>query len=491
MFDKKAKIKDYQKNFEESLCLLNKFIATSSRNLILVNVNNPFALHYSLSCLSKRNVSIIMPTTKEILQHGSLGGFLRSELNSQTNQFNDTLVLDFFDKLFDLYNDVNELVDDVNTNRDLFMHSYNSIIIFAPPNIAYSIKRYSFDFWSCASCYFDTTKWFCSTITIPIVKVRTFSNASLLLSQRYLEDKEKYLRYIYLKKQILKTDIYSHEVFEKLLNQISAFQKGEIYYFDLMNRFISVMTNNQTRGSSSENKYNDLKCLIFDDEFSLQLVDSQIMLAEYYYKYGKYEDAILCYQKSIQTLLEKWQEPELKDNIISYLQCNIVVCRYLIAQEHAPEELIKSLGDRFFEEETLSKEYLEFKNTYFSLVRFSMEHHSFAQHFDILKTLEEITVYSLPFLDVSESYNSIITWEYFIANDFIPIDNRKRSSLLDITMKVQEMIYHFINGEYSRARNAYKAAKYKAKVLDYAQLNDMIEIIRQNMRYLYKQSFIN
>lgn len=489
MLDKKMKIKDYKENFESSLYLLSNLISTSARNLILVNINTSFVLNYIFSFLIQKNIHLMMPSTVDILKYGSLGGFLRFGLKKQEENTNNTLILDFSNKLSDLYNNIDELVEDINTNRDLFTQSYNSVIFFAPPPIAYSIMRYSADFWSCANYYFDTTKWFCSTVTIPIVKVRTFSNASLILSQRYLEDKERFLSYMHLKKQILETNVYSHDVFNKLLKQILSYNKGEIYFFDLMNNFIDVMTKNQSRGNTNEEKYNDLKSITFDDEFSLQLVDSQIMLAEYFYKCSKYEDAVLCYQKSIQTLAEKWQEFELKDTIITYLQCNIVVCRYMISQKHNPETLIACLNERFFKED-LSDEYVEFKNNYFSLVRFSTEHHSFAQHFDIFRVLEKMTVCSLPFLDISESYDVLFAWECFISNDFHPLYESKVNPLLDITNKMQQMIYHFMQGDYTKVRNLYKVAKYQSDIFDFVQLSDMIEVIMQNMKYLNEQPLI-
>lgn len=488
MIDKRERMEGFSKQIESSFNYAANFISSSLRNLLLVNVNTYYTWKILKKYLDKQDLIIIKPHLKDIIAYGSLGDFLRyytNEMNSIAR--NQVLVLDFFDSLSDLYKNDSDIIDEINVNRDLFTRAFNSTIIITSQNETHQLMRFAYDFWSCVDVYVDTTKWFCTPVMLPITKVRTFPQISSLLVDFYQNNKDVYLQYVYLKNLISSTAKYSHEIFTKLYMQIKAFPKG-ICYYDLINHFAYVMTNIEAPPSQYTQRIEDV--FILKQEYSvlsLEMVDVQIILAEFFYKSAMYTDAISCYQNSTQLLEEMWDN-ESKEYFVSVLCCNIAICKYLKDGVHNPVMLIDELKLRLEYSGNCNIENQKlFSNLYLELVSCTVQHRTGAQHANIYNKLKNEDIPTFSMLDLSETISTLLVWEEYIAKNFSPICKVSNVSvLLDINVKFQMMISLFCNGDYKKARIMYKQLKYKARSHGYEQLVSIASTIWNNMKYLHK-----
>lgn len=490
MIDKLKRIEDFIQEIERNLEGLNRVMLSSERNLILVNINSTFITKYILKWLKKNNVDIQFPTEADIMECGSLGGFLRYQ-KELCDFSNSCLILDFYEELSGLYSNSQDLSDDININRDLFRNAFNNVIILTSPYNTYSIMRYSIDFKSCISYYADMTKWFCSIVPIPLVKIRTFSNLSSILVDSYQKNKELFLDFMDLKDSISKVTTYTHEVFVNYLNEINKFN-NYLYHCDLLNDLIDRIVNIEAKKGTNESRIKDLQNIAHSVTLSIETVDILIVLAEFFYKENCFSESIFCYQKSNQILIENGNKDKNNQAVISYIQCNIVVCNYLLKNKHSPEDLMEELKFRLICGENMcSSDQIEFMKTYLLLVSCSIQHYSFSQHIDLFKNLTMTKKTSFEIMDLSESYDVAYSWSCFIDNYFFPaVMSRKKSDLTEIIYYVQKMIYFFSKGDYVRARNSCKTARSKAKLYGYIQMYEIIDRIWKNMKYLYKESMM-
>ena len=235
-------------------------------------------------------------------------------------------------------------------------------------------------------------------------------------------------------------------------------------------------------------RINNLRTLIFDPEDSLELVDLKIMLAEFYYKCGEYQDAISLYQMVVQILTNVWEDSN-KDIIIMFLRCNILICKYMNKQEHSPTELLRELNVRLNDVNIVLDERSDsFKQAYLFLVESTIQHHTYAQHKDIFRKLEEINITSFQKLDISESIESLYTWEQFINRDFQPITSVPKVSILsDIYVETQRMIYYFSIGDYVKSKSSYNMAIRLSDSYGYVEISRMIRFFRSNIIDIYER----
>lgn len=503
MFDKINRIKEFPQKFEYSLQYLLKYISTSTRNLSLINTNLPLITPVVCSCLRKNNLRFIKPTLNKIRSYGTLGDFLRYYINNQTvsNQY-DVLVLDFYDSLEYLYDNTDKLAESININRDLLSKAFNSTIIIVPPDVVYKLKKKAIDFWSCISNYTDTTKWLCCPVTLPIVKIRIICDASSFFIELYHKKREKFLEYDNLKDDILSLSEYSSDKFYELFRRIVAFYNDTLYkacYNDLLLCFVNKMTSVKVSKDHNYERFADFDNLVEKGieesdrkeylPISLDLVDVQFILAEFYYRSGKYLDAISRYETAKQILEEQWDESEINSAVITYLNINILICKYMLDKAHSPQVLLDHIKHKLSKCKSISYDYSMFGEAFLLLVDFASQHHSYIQHLDIFNQLKGCSVAKLPMMDISESLDCVLLWETFIRRDFYPTRiNREESELMDFYYEIQKMIKFFVDDEYQKARKVYTHINKNLSELGYLSVQEMTTLIWNNIQYLHKCS---
>ncbi len=482
MLDKIDTMKSFSSNLYLSYNFLKSCLESSSGNLILIGVNSPFALEF-LSPLFKES-KITQPSVEDLDDKGDLGGFLRWQLLRSNNKKCDgLLVLNYFDQLKYSYHDEKTLAYKINSNRDLFRKLYMSTIIVAPINIIAAIRHYAVDFWSCLDLYIDTTKWFCNPVLLPIVQIRTFSNTTAYFVDLYKSDRLTYHNYEILKKEITSSDVYSQKTFHNLLQKINSYEG--LCYYDAIYHFVQKMTTNQAKYDNYRRRIIDLRNIHFKgDNHSLVFADLYFMLAEFFFKSGEYEDAYNLYEKCRSIVAEMMIEDCESAFILCMIKCNKEICRYMREGTHSPIELTERLK-RFFSHD-LQNEYNDFFTTYMLIVSYTVEHHSYAQHQEILLTLNNHKNIFHPNINFEETYFTLVQWEESIASNFTAVNKslKNKTVLTKIIFYFQKMICYYCLGDYPNSRKYYKIAKQCAKQYGYIQLYDILESTMANMRYM-------
>lgn len=489
MFDKLKKIKNFTYELEHSFENIIKICSSTYGNLILVNANTPFLLQLLLADLRDFEIQFYLPSLDEIKELNTIGNFLRTCVDKRANK-ERTLILDFAYELSNLDESRIDIVDLINVNRDLFALAFNNTIIIAEPVLTYAIMKYAFDFKSCLSACIDTTKWFCSPIMLPIVKVNRIVYDAPMLISLYKNNKKIFDAYVGIEEKISQLSSYSYKEIKGLVQKINDFPK-QFGRYSLLLSLISNLINNRSNNNVFVKIINELEDQIFKLGDSIEFVDLKIKFAEFYYRYGEYQKAIFLYQNIVQILADTWENSN-KDIIIAFLRCNILICKYMKKQEHAPIELLIDLNIRLNDEYTImDARWNSFKRTYLFLVESTCQHHTFAQHKDIFRRLDDIDVTSVHSLDISESIESLYTWEQFINNNFQPIPLISETSVLsEIYVETQRMIYYFSIGDYGKSKSSYNLAIGLSNSYGYVEITKMIRCFRSNIIDIYER-FIN
>lgn len=477
MLDKQKTIKQYIRNLEMSLDSVKNICTSSSRNLILINANSSFIVKLVCSRLKEKEFNLYLPQINEINQYGSLGNLLRNNVNSTAN----ILILDFQCELRQLSDNI---TNTINANRDLFTQVFNSTIIFAPLQMIYKLRHSAMDFWSCINLYVDLTKWYCTPIPLPIVKIRISANADSYLIDFFKKDNKLYNNYISLYEYINNIKKYNYNLFEDIFIKIKKFPDG-IGKIKLINKFGEVITGIQVNKGLTQKHLTDISSFILNTPESVEYIDMIIICAEFYYRYGLYEKALLCYQKATYILDNKWSDDK-KEVIMAFLSCNKLICKYLKADVHNPNELLNEFKMRLnISLPKDSNEITSLIRNYLFLINCTVQHHSYSQHKDIYIQLKENSLCTLSMLDFSETQNICMLWEKFINNNFIvQYNNIGDTVLTEIHLKIQEMIHYFCNNDYFKARQAYKIAAGLSKNYGYIQMYNIISTFNKNMIYL-------
>lgn len=476
-------INNYPEKLKYSLNFLTNFIKTSSRNLILINIDSPIIVQAIYSFLHNSELPFLSPSEYDIKKVGTVGDFLRANKSDLALQ-KDVLVLDFFTELNNMFQDEKDFISTINANRDLFTQTFNTVIVFTSPAQTLLAKSYALDFRSCIDSYIDTTKWHCMPLMIPLVKIRTFANTTQLLIKSYSADEQTFIKYNIIKKEIDATEIYSHKTFVEILNAIESIPKG-VCYFDLWNRFVEKITSVEAKRSSNQQRIADLDSLnLHRRRIPLLLVDTQIVLAEFFYECGELSRAILCYQNALQTLVEEFDD-ECKECIIAFLTSNILVTKYSFANIHSPSELLSNISERLTNASSKLKDFDDFKNTYFLLLKASVEHHSMSEHKAIFFEMKKNSKTKIPMLDISKPYALLELWEDFESNCMVKDINCYNDPMFITNILIQKMLSEFYAGNYHEAHLFFKKAKYITKNYGYEKLLEILTYMGHNMHTIY------
>lgn len=452
----------------------------SSRNLILLNVNTPIVTNIICSHLKLSGLNLCVPLLNDITHFESLGGFLRSRTVSD---YDSILVLDFNDKLGEITN----IPNIINTNRDLFTDFFRSTIILASSDLIYNIRTYAKDFLSCVEVFADTTKWFFSPITLPVVKIRTQVNSFSLLANFFQKDLGLFQQFISIQNELQSIETYNQNIFYSLFQKINHFPNG-LGKFKLFYEYGKKLINVRTRRVLFDERLEDVRKLVRIIPVEFEYVDTILLCAEFFYKTGQYQDAILCYQRTQQFLYNSWGD-ENKNTVLNFISCNIVVCKYVQEANHKPLHLLGELKERLFVNYNgLPAKYRELISNYLFLVDCICQHHSYAQHKDIYSRINTNTLCKVPMIDFTESQKIYYLWEQFISDNFKPnmikTENRITTELY---WRIQRMIYFFCQGKYKKAQQICKMAMSKCVVSGNIQVYDMINSFNRNMIALQKQ----
>jgi len=489
MIDKIDRLKKYISYIERLYLNMYNRLQTANKNLILISVNTPYVVNSILSRLQQTYVEIDVMKHETYNNYASLGSYLRESV-SKNEYTKDVIVLDF-STIED--GRCKEIAKEININRDLFGKIYNSTIVFASNELTHTIMLEAIDFWSCVECYVDTTKWFCMPVMLPLIKVRTFNLPSYHLVEIYKNQTEEYEKYIHLKQKICDFKTYNHKNFVELYKEINEFEKNVCYY-DLLIQFIDQVANNRAPENTYKQRLNDIESLkiicsnYFDNtQLCLELIDVYFIIAEFYYRCERYSESRACYQIAQYIMMELWRDKNAKF-VCDIIGCNIQICRYLEKNEHAPNTLLHELKDRFIDSngEDINR-YKSFIETYLFSVSSTVEHHTYTQHADIFDDMQTFNKPDLGFVDINETYNIILLWEKYL-NEKIIDENGFSSVYYDINIDCLKMIQNYCKGENIQAEKFYDKARRKAKNYNYMFLYRIIGQIKDNVKYLRKQT---
>lgn len=493
MYDKKAKNKEYVQTFKRDLKDICFSCKNFSKTIILVNVNSPYIKGIVLSELSSYNIKVETVTMDYVDSFGTLGGFLRYYNNSNSSEKKRTLILDF---AYDFKNlSFDEAASIINTNRDLFTLSFDSVIILANQELISTLRYRAADFWSCVNIHMDTTKWYSTPITLPIVKIRINSNTIETVANLYKRNIQKYSSYLELDSEInslkefeLDSEINGLKEFELermqlLLDQIVCVPDG-VMKISLVNTFTEKLVNIKTKPESMEKRLTILENLLSRVYNSLEYVDINFLCAELFFKNGKYAEAKTCYQKASQILENEWEDCQ-KPLIDYFLSCNIVICKYMQSHAHNPQNLYRELKARLAINESMMLESdLHLANNYLFLVYCAYRHHSVVEHRDMLEKLKINFACSSSMIDFSECYRIQLLWEEFIFNKFIPKKKYTRQPMYNMHLYIQQMVHSFMIGNYEHTRYAYKHAIWFAKNYGYVDVLNLIKVYYENIVFI-------
>lgn len=482
MINKHDHMRKYRGNIIKSLKQIVT-ILNSDKNMLFINVVSKYSKQYLYSNLNSNGFSYYILSKENLNKFGSLGGYLRS----LTHNENTILILDFSEELNYMCEDIFNLVETININRDIFTKSFNNVIFISNPSLTKLISIKANDFWNSIDYYLDMEKWFCTPTFPPIVKIRILQNDFLALSLAKKEDIDIYKKYIDLKIEIQNIEKYEENQFENIFTRIKNLSNHSCYY-DLTNSFINYLLSVRTNKYTYEQKLQQLEKTLEELNISIITIDSFIMVAEFYYNIGYYDYAVKTYQKVIHCLNEEWDNIE-KDQVISFVQCNIVICKFLKGDSYYSESnLIDELKLRF-DNTKYSLRKMEFQNLYFTLIELCSKHHSRIQHSEYYRKLQHFKTFKLGVLDLEEAYHIVYSWEKFINSSFYESELLNDISIQsNIHYLMQEMINLFCYDSYSMAKKKYKKAKYICNNNGYNATSTLLDIIIKNMFYLYKKS---
>lgn len=480
MYDKIAKSKGYIQNFKHDLDDICFSCSNLTKTIILVNVNSPYIKEILLSELSSCDVQVITATTDDIAPFGTLGGFLR-HYKSYSLDKKRTLILDFAYDFSHL--SVNEAADIINSNRDLFTLSFDSVVILVNPRLAANLRYYAADFWSCVNIHMDTSKWYSTPITLPIVKLRINANTEEQIIKWYKKNKNNYSIYFELASKINNFKEFDPQMAQLLLEQIFSVPHIVVQVF-LINAFTNKMISIKTKPEYVEKKCFIFKNLLSKVNDSLEYIDVVFLCSEFFLKSEKYIDAMIGYQKAMQLLENEWDDYQ-KTLINYFLSCNILICKYMQQKTHNPQNLLQELKERLliFQNDLLGDD-LHLANNYLYLVYCASRHHSIVEHKEIIENLRENFVCSTPIIDFSESYRIQLLWEEFILNDFVPRKKHTKQPIYSLHLYIQQMVHNFIIGDYERTRYAYKHAVWLAKNYGYMDILKLIKVYYENIVFI-------
>lgn len=477
MFDKIKTLDCFRQKTKDSFETMFYIIKSSFRNLILINYNTPYVKSWIVTRLTQNKLTVNCQFYDSIIKSSSLGDFLRYESNVDTK---DVLLLDF-SSIEKQSKKFQEIADEININRDLFTKRYNSVIFLTSPDLTFAIKNSAIDFTSCIDLFIDTTKWFCSPNTIPLVKIRTYGNTTQYLINAFESNPSEYNKYSEIKNKIKNISVYTNDIIRKTIEKIEEFPEG-IYYYELLILLVETITKKDIPPKLQLQRVKDLKALTFRNKTALQLVDVHLILADFFYKSCEYDEAILRYRTVLQTLNELFANPYI-DSIAAFLQCNIVVCNYVKNNNHSPFELLDNLKLRLNQGNVFSSEkYSNFASIYLFLIKSTYMHHGYIQHKELFLRLTELTLENPPMCDLTEEFNQILSWEYFINN---PSNLSIPPSTTQLSFEIQKMVVAFCNGNYKLAHSLYKTANYMAKSYSHMQLSNYLKKFQYNMHFLY------
>lgn len=480
MYDKKVKNREYSRMFKRDMKDVCYSCKNFSKTMILINVNSPYIKEIILSELLSYNIKVETATMEDVASFGTLGGFLRYN-KSDYSESKRTLVLDF---AFDFKNfSLDEAASIINTNRDLFTTSFDSVIILANQDLVSTLRYRAADFWSCVNIHMDTTKWYSSPIILPIVKIRINADTLEQVVVLYKKDRKKYSFYLELDSEITNLREFDTDKIKFLLEQIVCMPNG-VMKISLVNRFTEQIVSIKTKPEFIEKKAAVLKNILSSINESLEYVDINFLCAELFFKNEEYVDAMICYQKAMQILENEWEDCK-KPLIDFFLSCNITICKYMQSHLHEPQNLCRNLRERLLIDQNMMLiQDLQLVENYLFLVYCASRHHSVLEHRDILEKLKSDFVCFSPMIDFSECYRIQLLWEEFVFNKFIPSKKFTKQPIYRMHIYIQQMVHNFMIGDYERTRYAYKHAVWLAKNYGYIDVLNLIKIYYENIVFI-------
>ena len=490
MLDKFVKLKEYRAKMNNSLDSILISMKESTRNIILINSNSPFANNLFFSKLIQNNLRFYLPSYSELESSYSLGNFLRTIPSRISNDQYEVLVFDWYEELKQIDKQY-RLIDEININRDLFTKHFNSVVMIASPILAYRIMNEAYDFWSCVDYYFDTTKWFCTPINLPIISLKPIFNTTNELIVSFNKNSYLFNQYIGLKKNIENVKTYSDGLFWNLLSKINEFHEIA-YYYELLYSLTKKMISVPAKGEKYNTRIQDLKKISLLINNIFLTCDIRIVLANFFYNCGEYSFAQSIYKSVLKSLEESWMDSD-KEAILAFLKCNIFVCKYLQSNEQSSIKLINDVERILVSIDLkLIEKYRNFIQDYIFLLGATYCHHSFLQHKDIFKRLNTTQPITYRNADISETYNNLLFWESFIDKNFCPVSSLYSNSIiLKIYQEIQKSIYYFCLGDYHHSQKHMKSAKYYSKSYGYLDIHELLFTMKKNMFFLYKESSFN
>lgn len=475
MEDKIQSLCSFRQRFEESVQIFKSTAVDAYNKFIFICVNINKMSEYLHSVISPFCV-VVKPLFNDIIEKGSLGSYLRTAKNDDISS-ESVLFLDFFNELHDLYSTNAELVDCLNTNRDLFMSAFRCVVIILSNDQTYAVMKHAFDLWSCKSLYVDTTRWLSNLRGYPLVEIRVFSHSEDNLVDELLKNPLLLQQYSVISAKIQKINEYEEQELTELNNEIIKISNG-ICHYTLNALFFEKLLSLTFSKKKAKRLPHFIKKLNIIGDINL-LLDVYIMLGEFYFKYGDYSLAAQYYNHAQQILISFL--PGKEPYALSLLACNELICRESYNRTLTSEGLELKLKEILKDIEEPDSACEAFIDTYLQLIRCSSDTDSYAKHRDNYVQLNKIVITHIPKADITDAYYDRLCWEKYLARDNEP--PRKNSSK-SVLILYQTMLDQFCIGEYPRALSCYdKLKKYLVSVNDYNSLNTL-KAVKQNMCYL-------
>ena len=458
-------------------------LRNGGKHLIMINSNSCFIFNKILLKLKRHGFNICIPKCKDIQDSLSLGGFLRKNINN--NVFSrEILILDFTNNLKYLYDDNVDLVNNINVNRDLFTLAYDNVIIISQQPEFYQILKYAYDFKTCVNYYFDTTKWFCSILSIPIIDLPSPAsiNRQIFDLRRNVDISNHDYSRLFDRISMIKK--YDSSLFSQTYSEINNIEENSVRYLAIY-FFIDRIINASNTPNNFDTKKKDLLGINYKLDYNMDIcIYIFIKLARFYYNACEYIIAKNFFENALFAIIDSWENPS-KEYVISFIECNIVVCEYMEKGNHNPELLIEKIKQKLSINKRNKPEYISnFENAYELLLRESLFHHSYPQHKDIFREIINIDDIDNTLFSIEEARNISLMWEHFIVSDFNTYINSEyeyNAPIYNVHNTILHMINLFVNGYYQDAKQCYKKADYLARSYGLINISMILRKINNNM----------
>lgn len=470
-------LNSYENQFKNNLQLFIKMLNHSNGSIFLVTVDANVIRDSVLNMMPLFDSKFKKITNLDIRNIGCLSAWIYSHID---NNQDGTLILDFSDLFvanallteYELH-----LLEEINANRDIFIKHFKNTVLMFSSSMSFWFQSMARDICSCISFHFDTRNWFIIPEDVPIFHINfpIYHSYSTLGSSAYK-------KYVIIRNQVNSLTNYNHTVAEELLSQI-RYLYGD-YKSELMCLLLKKICSIPAPYELSFFRKNAIKYWPFS-EIGTDIFKAQAYCyaGEFWHMNSKFQDAFLCFKKSLQIINSTFYLDERIDRYANFIVCNIMLCNYQTLTGRTGNLLklvTKQLDDVIKKNnDEILKMYAQ---SYLFVYKVCLGNCNYATLLDLYEQ-EDNQTRDYSNLNI---YKNISFWVHYIVTENLTVPNN-----LDLSnpwtclhILIASMVNSFKKGNYDESEQLYNEAREKSIELGHTQLRNILISIKKNMLFL-------